>query len=127
MANLPDSYTEAIGQAQALLRIGRLADPGEHFPYRHEQVSALIADNPPMGPDGEDDDTVRAEDFISQDIADATRDYIEAQAAYLTDPGDATAADYDGAKAVLQQARAAHRANRGGATIVGVRARRAGE
>lgn len=123
----PASYAEAIEKAQALLRAGRLNDPDEHFGYQHEQVSALVADNPPMGPDGPDDDSVRAEDYISQDIADATRVYIDAQAAYLGDPGDATRAAYDVARDKLQVARAAHRANRGSATVVGIRARRAGE
>lgn len=106
----------------------RLHDPGEHYPYKHDHVSALIAENPPAGPDGPDDDRVRVEDYISQPIADATRDYIDAQAAYLTDPGDATRAAYEQAKADLQAARAAHRENRpAGPVVVGVRARRAGE
>lgn len=123
----PDNYADAHAEAQALLRHGRLADEGEHFPYKHAEVTALIGENPPMGPDGPDDDRVRAEDFTSQGIADATRDYIDAQAAYLTNPGDATGGAYMGAAAVLVEARQAHRANRGGVTVVGIRARRAGE
>lgn len=108
--------------------MNRLDDPDEHYPYKHAHVSALIEENPAHGPDGPDDDRVRVEDFISQRIADATRDYIDAQAAYLTDPGDGTRSDYEHAKQALAEARAEHRANRpAGPTIVGVRARRAGE
>jgi len=124
---MAESYGEAWEEAQALLRAARLTDPGEHFPYKYEVASALIAENPPMGPNGPDDDAVRAEDFMSQPIADATDDYIGAQAAYLADPGDGTAAAYETAKQTLQAARAAHRVNRGGVTVVGIRARRAGE
>lgn len=106
----------------------RLRDPDEHYPYKHEHVRELIAENPPAGPDGPDDDRVRVEDYISPEIADATRDYIDAQAAYLEDPGDATRAEYEQAKQGLQAARQAHRANRtAGPTVVGIRARRSGE
>lgn len=127
MGKAPQGYGEAWDAAQGMLRTARLNDPDEHYPYRHDAVCALVNENPPMGPDGEDDDRVSAEDFMSQEIADASRDYIDAQAAYLTDPGDATREAYEAAKAELQAARAAHRANRTGATIVGIRARRAGE
>jgi hypothetical protein len=106
--------------------VERLNDPGEHYPYKHETVLNLIADNPAMGPDGPDDDRVRAEDFIDEAIADASKAYIDAQAAYLTDPGTRDA--YEQAKQDLVAARQAHRANRGdGPTVVGIRARRAGE
>lgn len=123
----PDSYAAAIAQAQQLVRQGRLADPGEHFPYKHAEVSALVADNPPAGPDGPDDDRVRVEDYMTQEIADATRDYVDAQAAYLAEPGDATLPAYDTAREDLVAARQAHRANRVAPTVVGIRARRAGE
>lgn len=124
----PSSYAEAIVSAQQIIREGRLADQGEHYPYKHDVVTALVEENPPMGPDGPDDDRLRAEDFTSQEIADATQAYVAAQEAYLRDPGDATKADYVRARDRLQQARAAHRVNRGGSVnVVGIRARRAGE
>lgn len=124
----PPGYGAAWETAQSLLRKGRLADPDEHFPYKHADVTALVEENPPAGPDGPDDDRVRVEDFLSQEIADATKRYIDAQQAYLTDPGDGTRADYDAAKDALQKARAQHRAQRPiGPVVVGIRARRAGE
>lgn len=99
-----------------------------HFPYKHEEVLNLVADNPPMGPDGPDDDRVRAEDFTSERIADAAKDYIEAQVAYVDDPGDATREAYEQAKRELVAARQEHRASRpAGPTVIGIRARRAGE
>jgi hypothetical protein len=127
MPKQPHSYGEAWGAAQEALRAARLADPDEHFPYKHDDVTALRDENPPMGPDGPDDDRVRAEDYISYEIIDASRDYIDAQAAYLTDPGDETKAEYERTRDLLQAARLDHRANRAGATVVGIRARRAGE
>jgi hypothetical protein len=114
-------------RAQGLLRAGRLADPDEHFPYRHAEVRELVAENPPAGPNGPDDARVRVEDFMTGDIADASRDYIGAQEAYLRDPGNATRAEYERCKELLIAARQEHRANRGGVTVVGIRARRAGE
>lgn len=123
----PGSYAEALVEAQRLLRTGRMADPGEHFPYRHDAVSAVVAGNPPMGPDGPDDDRVRAEDYMSQDIADASAAYIAAQQAYLADPGDSTRAEYVEMRRVLQEARVRHREHRVSPVVVGIRARRAGE
>jgi hypothetical protein len=106
----------------------RLTDPDDHFPYKLDEVKALLEANPPLGPDGPDDDRVRAEDYLSADIADASAAYVEAQAAFLTDPGDGTKAAYQGARDKLQAARAAHRANRpAGPVVIGIRARRAGE
>lgn len=106
----------------------RLTDPADHFPYKLDEVKALLAANPPLGPDGPDDDRARAEDFISAEIADASAAYVAAQAAFLSDPGDGTKAAYQGARDKLQAARAAHRVNRpAGPVIVGIRARRSGE
>lgn len=123
----PRNYAEAWERAQELLRQGRLNDPGEHFPYKHAEVSALIAENPAYGPEGPDDDRVRVEDFITQDIADATQLYIDAQADYLEHPGDGTKAEYVSAKDRLVAARQAHRSNRTAPVIVGIRAPRSGE
>jgi hypothetical protein len=115
-------------QAQELLRQGHLNDPDEHFPYRHSEVAELVEANPPMGPNGEDDDSFRVEDYMSQEIADASRDYIDAQQDYLRDPGDATRAEYDRTRDALLAARRAHRARRRGVYVGGVmRAPRAGE
>ena len=106
----------------------RLNDPDEHFPYKHEHVCALIEENGPAGPDGPDDDRLRVQDYISQDIADATKAYVEAQAAWLSDPGDATQELHQQAARDLVEARRAHRANRpAGPVVVGIRARRSGE
>lgn len=128
MARAPRSYGEALVAAQAMVRTARLADPNEHFPYKHAEVTDLVAENPPMGPNGPDDTSFLAEDFMTQEIADASKVYIEAQAAYLKDPGDATRGEYEAAKADLVFARQAHRVNRAqpGQGFV-QRARRAGE
>lgn len=106
----------------------RLNDPGEHYPYKHDTVLALLEEDPPYGPDGPDDDRLRVSDFTSRDIADATKVYIDAQAAYLADPGDGTLSAYRAAKDALAAARRAHRVNRpAGPVVIGIRARRAGE
>lgn len=116
------SHAEALTEALALTRRARLEDPDEHYPYKHDEVSALIEENPPAGPEGPDDDRVRVRDLISQPIADASRDYIAAQAAYLESPDEETKADYDAAAQTLVQARQAHRANRGeGMAVIGFR------
>lgn len=106
----------------------RLSDPGEHFPYKHAEALALLEEDPPYGPDGEDDDRLRVSDYLSREIADATNAYVNAQAAYLADAGDGTRAAYSAAKEALVAARQAHRVNRpAGPVVVGIRARRAGE
>jgi hypothetical protein len=128
MGKATQTYGEAMEAARGLLAASRLADPLEHFPYKHDDVCALVDENPPMGPEGADDDRFRAEDYTSRAIADATRDYIAAQAAYLEDPGDAAKAEYERTRDVLQAARLDHRSNRRGVTVGGVmRAPRAGE
>lgn len=114
--------------AQELLRAGHLNDPGEHFPYKHGDVVALIDVEAPMGPEGEGDDRMTIADYMSREIADRSKAYVEAQEAYLRDPGDATRAAYESARDRLVAARQEHRANRSGVTVGGVtRARRAGE
>lgn len=106
----------------------RLADPAEHFPYKHQAVLELVGENPPMGPSGPGDDQARAEDFMSRGIADASRNMIDAQAALLADPTEGNRGSYEQAKVALVAARQAHRANRPAAgNVVGIRARRAGE
>ncbi len=110
----PRSYGDAVVRAQELVRAGRLADPGEHFPYKHTKVVQLLEKNPPAGPAGKDDDSLRVTDFMSVRIADATKAYVEAQKEYLRDPGDATLAEYQEKTDDLTAARLAHRRKRGG-------------
>lgn len=110
----PQSYGDAVTRAQDLIRAGRLADPGEHFPYKHDTVTALLEENPPAGPSGDGDDSKRVSDFMSVRIADASAAYIDAQEVYLGDPGDATLANYQEKADDLVAARLAHRRKRGG-------------
>jgi hypothetical protein len=119
---MADSYGAASAKGQRLVSRARLADPAEHYPYRHGEVSALIEANPPAGPAGPDDDRVRVRDLISPAIADASRDYIDSQAAYLEAPGEDTKAAYEVARDVLVAARQRHRAARpAGPTVTAVR------
>lgn len=101
----------------------RVDDPDEHYPYKYDHVAALVAEDGPAGPSGPDDDRARISDYMSHDIASASGLYVDAQEAYLTEPGDATLAAYRDAKQALLDARRAHRVNRGdGVTIVANRA-----
>jgi hypothetical protein len=100
----------------------RLDDPDEHYPYKHAEVTALIEENPPAGPGGGTLVDVRIRDYISPAIADASRDYVDAQAAYVADPAEETKAAYEVARDVLIQARQRHRANRPATpTVVAIR------
>jgi hypothetical protein len=104
-----------------------ISDPAGHFPYKAATAHALREENPPMGPDGPDDDRLRAEDYISHEIIDATDVYVSAQADYVRSPGEDTYAAMQGAADALVAARQAHRAGRGTMNVVGIRSRRAGE
>ena len=88
----PASYADAIVEAQNLVRKGRLADPDEHYPYKR-------------------DDAVQG--GLQPAVADACQAYVEAQKAYLEDPGDGTRSEYEAAKQALVDARRADRAARG--------------
>jgi hypothetical protein len=133
----PKTYSEVVEQNRNALARARLSDPDEHFPYKHAAVTELVGQpGLPMGPgvpadagrpgeDGADDGSRTIEDYMSQGIADASRDYVDAQAAYLEDPSDDNRAAYDAARDQLQAARLDHRANREG-LVVGAAARRAG-
>jgi hypothetical protein len=112
------SYAQAVDQARQAVARARLADPDEHYPYKADAVAQLLEENPAAGPAGPDDDSKRATDFMSTRVADASAAYIEAQAAYLRDPGDATLADYQEATDDLVAARRVHRRRRGGAMFV---------
>lgn len=126
------TYAQAVQAAQATIATARLADPDEHFPYRYDAVVAMLDDAPPMGPgvpdgiDGADDTARMIDDYMSRGIADATRDYVAAQAAYLADPSTENHMTYDTARDRLQAARLDHRQNRGQSFTVGAAARRAG-
>ena len=115
------TYADAMARSRALLAGARLADVGEHFPYKHAEVTALIEENPPAGPMGPDDARVRVRDFTSQQIADATRDYVDAQAAYLAGPAEDTKAAYEVARDILTEARRRHRKGRDGFAITAFR------
>lgn len=108
----------------------RLTDPADHFPYRVDDALAVAVDAPPMGPNGPDDASVTGQDFLSEDIVQASAAYVDAQAAYIadvTDPG--LKADYQHAAGLLVAARAAHRSRRTGQVVTAfpARAPRAGE
>ena len=124
------TYGETAAAARVALGQARLNDSDEHFPYRLADARALMAENPAMGPDGDNDDgTVRAQDYLSDLIVTRSDRMIQAQAAYLASPDDADAlAEFEFHKQLLVEARQAHRANRPvGGNVVGLRARRAGE
>lgn len=128
----PVTYGEVVAAYQQALAQARLADPGEHYPYKHDVVVALLDENAPMGPgnpdgvDGRSDGSRLADDYMSRGIADASRDYIEAQAAYVTDRTEATRQAYDAARDRLVAARLDHRTNRGNGFTIGAAARKAG-
>lgn len=147
MTGKAKTYAETVTQSRRAVAAAVLADPDGHFPYKVDHAMGLVEENPPAGPGGPDDESVRVEDFLTRRIAEASADMIEAQAAYLTDPNPRTAAVYKSAQEDLVAARRSHRRNRvdgdgnpvgaivglrhDGATPpphqVGPRARRAGE
>lgn len=126
------TYAQAVEQQRQALALARLNDPDEHFPYKHDTVTGLLAADPAMGPgvpdriDGADDNSRTFADYMSQGIADASRDYIDAQAAYLQDPSEDTRVGYEAARDRLVAARLDHRAARDEGFVVGAAARRAG-
>jgi hypothetical protein len=98
----------------------RLDDPAEHFPYKREHVDALIAENPPAGPNGDGDRSASLRDFISPAIAECSDLYIQAQAAWLRMPTSENSASLRAAAEDLEEARARHRANRAGLNVVAI-------
>jgi hypothetical protein len=127
-----NSYAEQVEANRAALAQARLSDPDEHFPYRHDAVVDLIAADPPMGPglpggtDGTDDTSRTVHDYITRAIADASRDYIAAQAAWLADATGGNWAAYEAARDRLVAARLDHRQARGEEFTIGAAARKAG-
>lgn len=128
----PKTYAQAVDQSRQALAQARLNDPDEHFPYRHDAVVALLDAGTAMGPgipgqlDGADDTSRTIDDYTSRAIADASRDYIDAQAAFLTDPSPANRDAYAAARDQLVAARLDHRQNRGQGFTLGAAARRSG-
>lgn len=126
------SYEQVLQENQRALAQARLDDPAEHFPYKHDVVTRMLADGTPMGPgipgqlDGAGDSQRTIDDYMSPGIADASNDYVAAQAEYLADPCEQTRAAYDAARDDLLAARLDHRANRTDAFVVGAASRRAG-
>lgn len=126
----PKTYRDAVEQANALVAEARLADPEEHFPYKLDEATAWLEAGAPAGPgapgqlDGTDDTSRTPADYTSQQIIDASADYVEAQAAYLTHPNDDTRGDYESARDRLQAARLDHRQHRTGGFVIGAAARR---
>lgn len=126
------TYQQAVEQGRKLIADARLADPNEHFPYKLDAVTALLDEDPPMGPgtpegaDGAADRSREVADYMSRGIAEASADYIEAQAAWLTDPSNETRAAYETARDRLLAARLDHRHGRGAGFTIGAAARRAG-
>lgn len=126
------TYAEVVEQNRQALARARLSDPAEHFPYKHQAVTDLLEQGALMGPgvpdgaDGADDDSRTIDDYMSQGIADASRDYVDAQAAYLEDDSPENWTAYAVARDQLQAARLDHRNNRPATFTVGAAARRAG-
>lgn len=127
---MPETYAEVVARTARERAQARLDDPNEHFPYKHKVVSALLTKDVPMGPgipgqqEGAGDDSRTVADYMTQQIADASRDYIAAQAAWLKDPSDETTAAYEAARDRLQVARLDHRQGRESGFTIGAAARR---
>ena len=125
-----ETYAEVVARTARERAQARLTDPDEHFPYKHKTVTALLSKSAPMGPgvpgenEGAGDDSRTIDDYMSRGIADASRDYVAAQAAYLENPGDDTQAAYEAARDRLVAARLDHRQNRGDGFVVGAAARK---
>jgi hypothetical protein len=117
----PGGYAAAVTDARVSIGRARLADPGEHYPYKHDVVTALVEENPPAGPAAPEDAPGGGRDLTSQPIADATRDYVEAQAAYVAEHTEETRAAYEVARDVLVDARRRHRVDRDGFAVVAFR------
>ncbi len=127
-----ETYAQVVDRTARERAQARLADPLEHYPYKHHVVTEMLADGTLMGPGvpggsaGQDDDSRTIDDYMSQGIADASRDYVDAQAAWLADPTPQTIAEYEAARDRLIAARLDHRQNREDGFTVGAAARRAG-
>ena len=103
---------EAIAAARQSVSAARLGDPDEHYPYKLGAALGVLKNDTPMGPAGGDDDSVSAKDYMSDRIARASSEYINAQAAFLADPSDGNRSAFEAAKDDLVAARKTHRRNR---------------
>ncbi len=86
-----------------------LDDPNGHFPYKADAARDALAATP-------DPDTNNHPEswYTSEGIIAASQRYVQAQADYLTNPGDGTRELMDQAAADLVEARREHRAGRSG-------------
>ena len=127
---MPQTYEQVVEESRRAFAQARLSDPEDHFPYKHDVVVALIEENPPMGPgipgesEGDTDRSRTVADYITPALADATRDYVEAQEADLREPSPETRSAYEAARDRLVAARLDHRQNRGNGFTIGAAARR---
>jgi hypothetical protein len=132
MAARPKTYAQAQQVAQDALAAARLADPDEHFPYKHEEALAALDADTPMGPgtpdgiDGAADTSRTIADYLTRAIVDASAAYVAAQEAYLRDRNEDTLAEYERTRDELVATRLDHRQNRGTGFTIGAAARRAG-
>lgn len=108
----PADTGEALAQARDLVAQARLTDPGEHFPFKIKAARDLVAKDTPMGPAGPKDTSVTAQDFMTERIAEASKAYVDAQAAYLANSTPSSRERYDMARDDLIAARRAHRRSR---------------
>lgn len=101
-------------------------DPSGHFPYKIDRALRAVREDAPAGPDGPDDDRVRTGDFLDEAIAQATNEYVQAQAEHFRTDTAETLEVMQAAAERLVEARRAHRDGRGDApTVTAVRAPRA--
>jgi hypothetical protein len=128
----PKTYTAAVEQARAMLAAARLADPDDHFPYKIDEVLAVLDADPPMGPgvpggvDGAEDVSRNVGDYMTVDIANASHAHVAAQEAWLASPTAENRSEYEATRDRLVAARLDHRTYRGDGFTVGAAARRAG-
>ncbi len=112
MSSKQPTTGEAITAARRSIAAARLADPGEHFPYKRREAARALSDADLMGPAGPDDDSVDAGDFTSERIILATDAYVAAQADYLADDTEANRERVKATADDLVAARRAHRRTR---------------
>lgn len=106
---MTDSYGDAQAKARELVSQARLADEGEHFPYKTSDAKAALK-RKAMGPDGSSG--VTGADYLSARIVEASEAYVAAQAAYLADPTPGNRSAYAVATDDLVAARRTHRRSR---------------
>jgi hypothetical protein len=106
------SYAQVYEDAQRGYAAAQLADPDSHFPYKREQVLDALHTPPAEGTNNHPEHW-----YTSEAIIDASAAYVQAQEAYLKDPGDATKEAYNEAARGVVAARQAHRRGRPAAPL----------